>query len=159
MGARCCRDTRSESPRARAVAPALASALIVDALRADRRSLACFAVPPQVRAEVGHVWIIGRGPARIKRANYSVIPWNCSIHCRLWRLPETSDMLGSRKGLVRRLRNASASNPSNTWEPILDRERTHALLSSLPRYCRVARCCAAHASPRRRISSAETSSL
>jgi hypothetical protein len=75
----------------------LTAGLVVDAPRADRRSLAFFAVPPQVRAEVGHVWIIGRGPSRIKRANYSVSAWNRSIHCRLCQLPATSDRFGSPK--------------------------------------------------------------
>jgi hypothetical protein len=34
---------------------------------------------------------------RIKRGHYSVSPWNRSIHCRLCRLVETSDMFGSPK--------------------------------------------------------------
>jgi hypothetical protein len=73
----------------------LTAGLVVDAPRANRRSLAFFAVPPQVGAEVGHVWIVSRGPSRIKRTKYSVSPWNRSIRCRLCRLPETSDTFGS----------------------------------------------------------------
>jgi hypothetical protein len=75
----------------------LTAGLVVDAAGPDQRSRAFFAAPPQVRAEVGHIWIIGRGPSRIKSANYSVSPWNRSIQCRHCRLPETSDMFGSPK--------------------------------------------------------------
>lgn len=56
----------------RAVATTLASPLIVDATDADRCGLAFFPTLLNVRAEVVHQRIIGRGWSRIKSGSTSV---------------------------------------------------------------------------------------
>ena len=66
----------------RAVAPALASALVANTASTYRRGLAVFAVSPQVGAEVGHQRTIGRSSSRIKSGSKSVSSLNGSMHRR-----------------------------------------------------------------------------
>ena len=66
MDARCCRGTRSESPHDADSHAFFDMGVVVDATGANGSGLAFFAVSPQVRAEVVHQRIIGRGSSRIK---------------------------------------------------------------------------------------------
>src|SRR5262249_52455333 len=63
-------DLNHRGPRAASLT--LTPGLVVDAAGADGSGLAVLAVFPQVRAEVVHQRIIGRGSSRIKSGSTSV---------------------------------------------------------------------------------------